>query len=419
MIQRPQCKMSSIYEACPLGPGDDTARAVRILPSTSADNTDVISCQLEVMDYTRESYQALSYVWGDPSTERVILVDDTPLKVRNNLWHFLSQAREEKHETLLWIDAICINQGDLQERNKQVAIMGRIYGHAKEVRAWLGIGTEVASAAMQKIAEINWRSAWEEVRGKERLDSYNAFRAIAKQIQGPIPRLKVPHEVLTQISVLLSLDYWSRLWIVQEYILALDLKIQCGPHVIDAKSLELVIKIVRYIAAVCPDVVAPTRRKLWFRPRNRLIEAIKALHMAPGIKIVRWRMKIEKRHSGEPMSRRPTFADLVGEFSTSQCADPHDSVYALLALDDRTARAIAPKYEESVLQLFLKVTEYFHRNKGESFGYEEGILRSNVKALQKKLGLSDECPEVKKRMEWFPEDPIFTGLSQMPSLYSF
>jgi len=103
--------------------------------------TDIISCRLSVVsldpsfrprahntpsvDYALD-YRAVSYEWGDPCYTDGILVDGKLFTVRANLWNFLAQARRERFFGTLWIDAICINQTDIEERSSQVAIMGLI-----------------------------------------------------------------------------------------------------------------------------------------------------------------------------------------------------------------------------------------------------------------------------------------------------
>ncbi|KIM95562.1 hypothetical protein OIDMADRAFT_98622, partial [Oidiodendron maius Zn] len=90
-------------------------------------------------------YKALSYTWGEPNLDgssNSILITGSSLRVTENLDHALRQLRNEINSTELpsywWIDAICINQGDVEERNSQVALMRRIYGSAMQVQVWLG-----------------------------------------------------------------------------------------------------------------------------------------------------------------------------------------------------------------------------------------------------------------------------------------
>ncbi|KAH6642791.1 heterokaryon incompatibility protein-domain-containing protein, partial [Boeremia exigua] len=188
-------ELSAIYKDHPLSPS--TTRVLQINPSKHSN--DPISCCLSVISLNpAPKYRAASYTWGDPSATKVIFVDNRPFRVRVNLWNFISQMREDRYLGLVWIDAICINQDDLQERSEQVAIMGQIYSKATEVRAWLGVATANITKAMGKLADTDWRAASEQ--RKQRLITSN--------------------EYLLPIIDLCNLEYWSRIWIVQECTLA-------------------------------------------------------------------------------------------------------------------------------------------------------------------------------------------------------
>jgi Heterokaryon incompatibility protein (HET) len=99
------------------------------------------------------SYICLSYTWGAPlnteeceaeyeGVKRSLYVQSGNhtgrLEIGLNLWEGLEQLIAAGHTDYLWVDAICINQDDPQERSSQVAIMGQIYGESEEVVVWLG-----------------------------------------------------------------------------------------------------------------------------------------------------------------------------------------------------------------------------------------------------------------------------------------
>ena len=65
--------------------------------------------------------------------------------------------RREQLPRPLWIDAICINQADQAEKEKQIPLMRHIYPNAQLVRLWLDISIDMADPAfeaIQKLAEI-------------------------------------------------------------------------------------------------------------------------------------------------------------------------------------------------------------------------------------------------------------------------
>ncbi len=60
-------------------------------------------------------------------------------------------------ERVLWIDARCINQADIAERNNQLRIMPHIYNRAHMVLAWLGTAKENRTSVMDGYIEEYWR----------------------------------------------------------------------------------------------------------------------------------------------------------------------------------------------------------------------------------------------------------------------
>jgi hypothetical protein len=96
-------------------------------------------------------YIALSYTWDQGGQPKTINCDGMRFEIGENLWHFLCEFRRKQYLTryhsakastercYLWIDAICIDQGNLRERNHQVAQMRDVYTSAVSVIVWLGL----------------------------------------------------------------------------------------------------------------------------------------------------------------------------------------------------------------------------------------------------------------------------------------
>ena len=83
-------------------------------------------------------FEALSYFWGNEEADRTLSIDNTLFSIKPNLESALRELSKGKVERLLWIDAICINQADLNERNEQVRMMSSIYRQAARVVIWIG-----------------------------------------------------------------------------------------------------------------------------------------------------------------------------------------------------------------------------------------------------------------------------------------
>lgn len=144
----------SQYCYSPLLPGPDSIRLLRLMPRE--DDNAPTECQL--FNYSlKESgkgthlYEALSYVWGDSDHPCSISVDKHGLPVTTNLYAALSQLRDHSLERIIWVDAVCINQGNLEERSHQVQLMAKIYSKANRVIVWLGETADDSDRAVEEI----------------------------------------------------------------------------------------------------------------------------------------------------------------------------------------------------------------------------------------------------------------------------
>lgn len=109
----------------------------------------VIRCKLRStrLGGCKDKFIAASYVWGPAEPSNTILVNQCVFSVRVNLYRFLRalRAQQGSEKLYLWIDAICVDQSSIGERNSQVQQMGNIYSNAKCVYAWLGPDTHDAT----------------------------------------------------------------------------------------------------------------------------------------------------------------------------------------------------------------------------------------------------------------------------------
>ena len=135
-------------------PGPDSIRLLRLMPHE--DKTAPIQCQL--VNYSLQEsgggthlYEALSYVWGDPKETLPISINKHDLLVTVNLHAALSHLRDRCFERIIWVDAVCINQADGEERGHQVQSMAKIYGQANRVIVWLGEEADNSDQALEDI----------------------------------------------------------------------------------------------------------------------------------------------------------------------------------------------------------------------------------------------------------------------------
>lgn len=154
--------MSSVispYRYSPLLPGPGSIRLLRLEPPE--EDAASIKCQLfnyslDESDKKPPQYEALSYVWGDSKRTLPIFIDGQCLNVTENLYAALRSLRDRSVKWM-WIDAICINQQDRQERGHQVRSMAKIYGQANRVVVWLGDAADNSERAFEEIcARRKW-----------------------------------------------------------------------------------------------------------------------------------------------------------------------------------------------------------------------------------------------------------------------
>ena len=137
------------YTSLPKG----SVRLLQLLPNSNPNSR--IECQLitfSMLDSgSTHPYESLSYVWGSENNKLPIYVDGDELYVTANLHVALSHLRHCLLERILWVDAICINQADDDEKGRQVLMMAKIYSKASRVVVWLGEAADDSDEVLEAI----------------------------------------------------------------------------------------------------------------------------------------------------------------------------------------------------------------------------------------------------------------------------
>lgn len=128
--------------------GRNEIRLLILLPGQPGDD---VKCDLQTVSLdNKPMFEALSYVWGNDKDSVPIVVQRRQWQIKPNLDMALRALRHSREERRLWIDALCIDQSNMNEKSDQIALMGTIYCTALRVIAWLGPST----------AEIELYTAW-------------------------------------------------------------------------------------------------------------------------------------------------------------------------------------------------------------------------------------------------------------------
>ncbi|KAK3676179.1 hypothetical protein LTR78_003929 [Recurvomyces mirabilis] len=187
------------FSYSPLDTSQRQFRLVRLLPGGSENK---VKAELASFSLDAEvSYIALSYRWGAPTPLYKIQLNGQPFDIQPNLHEFLQYVRVDKSTDWYFIDAICINQNDAAERSSQVRLMGKVYSSAHSVTAWLSDATD------RKF--------------RRRMDTFIDTYGTDEKIQAS--REAFENEI---VAIVWSCIYWTRLWIIQELVLAKRIVVQ-------------------------------------------------------------------------------------------------------------------------------------------------------------------------------------------------
>ncbi|KAK7973212.1 hypothetical protein PG988_007346 [Apiospora saccharicola] len=181
--------------------------------------TDKLAPELsQVARYKWGDFVALSYTWGDPAHTAEILVNGTVVAVRTNLEAALRALRHKQpivEGMLVWVDAICINQGDMKERESEVKRMRTIYKFAYDVVVWLGKEDEGSRSAIVMLKTMGASVAG---------DSQDSLERSIRQDPGMFGAGS-----WKALGLLLNRPYWNRVWIMQELAMGTETTpILCG-----------------------------------------------------------------------------------------------------------------------------------------------------------------------------------------------
>lgn len=231
----------SIYRSTPLHESSEEIRLIEIV-SVSPE----IVCKLSVASLGDEpTFRALSYVWGDARVTRTITVNGRQVEVTKNLadalqgvYHTLEKEQSystAKVSRLLWVDALCINQKNVHDKNYQVPLMKKIYSSAERVFAWMGEFDPKLALSFEAFWVIDKEVSALPTEEQSSIEWVKRCPALCRDIE--VNDQKEASPVYHSIRRFLEHPYWSRVWILQEGILANDLWLMSGTSVLEVAVL--------------------------------------------------------------------------------------------------------------------------------------------------------------------------------------
>jgi hypothetical protein len=232
-------------------------------------------------------------------------------RVRENLYRALLALRDTQSTRVLWVDALCINQSEVRERNHQVARMHEIYKSARKVLVWLGVQRDNSNVCFDCLNELRTRVI-------------GADEFLPDQLGA---------STLQALFALLTRPYWRRVWIIQEVLCASEIELICGSKCLPwpkANPLEPLIK------AKHKEVPKDASKQ----------SLIREISGSPGAIILRERSYFKSQSWLMILS-------LCSRLN-SQCWDIRDRVYGLIGLvGEYHSFKITPDYSKTVFQLYV------------------------------------------------------------------
>jgi Heterokaryon incompatibility protein (HET) len=362
-----------------------------------------ISCSMVEGPHMRLlMYEAISYTWGCPDRTEEILVNGYTLKVTKSVYEILAKFSSQFLPQLLWIDALCINQDNGEEKEQQVPIMDKIYSHSLFTTVFLG-QSPLPEAQNKKREDIlpyqfdGIRPQDEQTRehfetARLTFDIFNEFHILKKPLQRMGKDVYELYESLSpnafksrQWSALLTLlqhPWFARVWVVQEIALSPAVKVRYGDEIIDWKVIASGLKMIHNLRHF----------RLWLEWSHGV--QIRHTEHSSLYNIIRMDNLRENLWPSEKYGRVKdiSITDVLAESLYFKATNPRDQVYGLMSLcGDKNSLRV--DYQATVESVYLAAATELVLKK--SFGLLFGIAGVGNR--------SESGPIASKLPSWVPD----------------
>lgn len=349
-------------------------RQIRILKILPGKRDEDIRCELELFELSRliegqvedetrpQTFEAISYVWGDPNDRRDIVLNGIHTSVTRNLFDALFCFRQRSGVRYVWADALCINQMDLMERASQVLLMADVYQQCTKCLIWLGEDT----VCTQPMADVS--TAIIELRGSASAQA-STLDTASRLLQAMHPMREketqnddalISSDAVQAVLEVCDKPWWKRVWTIQEVLLpyktSKKVSMFLGSSEIDFDVfLDAAAgwwRFQRRIATVAKRTDNPWLVSAMDTAMTYPL-ALNELHLYMGRFTYR-----QEIGPGLHIDERPKAASAhLTMIAGHQCSDLRDMIYGLLGLFERTPLITSsPNYTESVYKCYCVAT---------------------------------------------------------------
>jgi hypothetical protein len=388
-----------IYRA--LDPSRSEIRLLKLEPGVrDAD----IHCSL-VHEFLKDKppYEALSYTWGDAKKRRDIFMDGHIFSITTNLEIALRYLRKSDEARMLWVDALCINQEDPEERTQQVQKMRDIFWSSQHVLAWTGEPDENSDEVLEFLQFLSEPSV------------FMTTFALEEKTTG-FMGARLDYSTWKKYELLFKFfnrPYWSRVWVVQELAIPGSgifsggdrLLLSCGSRWLPFSKVYLAWATLNcQITGLLSSITCLSHAE----PSNRVKPA--ALGMLETVQC----------HLQSTSGRKSNIGYLVRMTNFLNATDPRDRVYALLALARDEDRVLVPNYSISNAQMLRVLVQHLIFTDNNLM-----VLSGNRLPFQNPTGdysswTLDPRRVIKSpRIDWEPETTAFAASKSKPPIVTF
>ncbi|TVY80293.1 Heterokaryon incompatibility protein 6 OR allele [Lachnellula suecica] len=337
-------------------------RLVELLPAARSPqciSDYLVNCRIEHASLDNcPPYQALSYHWGDATVTWPIFLEGEVFLVTKNLEEALRCLIASGTSGYIWVDAICIDQANFEERAQQVQNMASIYENATRVLVWLGMGDEDTQAVFRRLKMAEDLQGTMARQLEERRSLRMATPAVDLDDDEDLPVLGRPQDDPPQIShqdvrsadKIFQHPWWDRVWVIQEATVARELRVVCG-----TASIPWAI-----LSEVYGSQHAASGVNLPYESNLEPLRKINLLRIS-------WRTRLEQewnisgyRSHNQPGYRFRFLTTLLSAFRNAKATDPKDKIYAFLGLAE--IKSLLPNYAISHSQLYTSFVESYCRD---------------------------------------------------------
>ncbi|KAH7141061.1 heterokaryon incompatibility protein-domain-containing protein [Dactylonectria macrodidyma] len=317
-------------------------RQIRLLIIEPGTYGDKVICELETVDLDQDpDFEALSYCWGDKLSLETVLVNGHNHPVTTNLYGALQRLRYNDKPRRIWVDAICINQKDDNEKAHQVNLMKYIFTTAISTTLFIG-DYEDDDTPLENVMEDIRPSSHAGVEAafsliRELGDKHLWYLDRCDEALVPPNSLTVWYRNTYAIHSLISQPWWSRMWTVQEAVLPAYATVQYG-------------------AVTAPWEIFNQATKNMRRHFDRQCCHMKSKVVASEPPFVTFYNKV--RAIQLRRSRPASLTTLFNGFCDRTASDPRDMVYGVLGLAEEEAKmaGIEADYTIGTLEVYVQAT---------------------------------------------------------------